>query len=86
MWWNGIAVEEVIVINEETRGVGEEKCGRGRRMECSRGKGSASCASWVVSGDELRERTCWKLETSCLASLSVRPCLKPRPATSNSNL
>ena len=33
-------MEKVIVLDEETRGVGEEKMSGGRRMGCSSGKGS----------------------------------------------
>ena len=45
-----IAVEEVIVLDEGTRG--------GRRMGCSRGKGSARCGLRGVNGDALRGICC----------------------------
>ena len=58
-----------------------------RRIGCSRGKGSARHGPKGVGGDTLRE-TSWKprRRASCLASLSVRPCLKRGTAILNSYL
>ena len=49
--------------------------------------GGVSRGLWGDNGDELRG-ACWKPQrrASCLASLSVRPCLKRRAAISDSSL
>ena len=75
-------MEEVIVLHEGTSMSG------GRRIGCSRGKGSARCGPRGIGEEVLRERNMLEAtgRASCLASLSVGSCLKWRAATSNPNL
>ena len=60
----------------------------GRRMVCSRRKVRVSRGMWDVNEDALREGNLLEplRRAFCLASLSVRPYLKWRAATSNSKL
>ena len=75
-------MEEVIVLDEGTRGVGEKGLSGGRRMGCSRGIGSANCSAVAltlgVNGDVLRE-TCWKpLRWGVLSSFFFFFMLQPQ--------
>ena len=71
-------VQEVIVLDEGTRGVGEEVVWVEEGWDVVGGESVLVMVCGVLMVMHLQRRTYWKpqIRASCLASLSVKPCLK----------